>query len=148
MVGILLILAEIFLIPGVGVAGILGVLSMAGSCYYSFKTLGTTGGIIVTILNIVLITAAIIFFLRDKTWKRLELKEVIDSKGVDEPLIAVGSEGISTTRLAPMGSARICDKNVEVTSLEGMIDSQTEIVVERVENNKIFVRKAAPAPEN
>lgn len=143
--GILLILAEIFIIPGIGVAGILGVLSMAGSCYYSFVKLGTTAGIIVTIVNIVLMTAAIIFFLRSKTWKKFELKEVIDSKGVEEPIIAVGSIGISTTRLAPMGGARICDKNVEVTSLEGMLDPQTRIIVDRVENNKYFVRKA-PAP--
>jgi len=36
LVGLVLILAEILLIPGVGVAGILGLLSLGGSCYYSF----------------------------------------------------------------------------------------------------------------
>ena len=36
LVGLVLIFAEILLIPGVGVAGVLGLLSMGGSCYYAF----------------------------------------------------------------------------------------------------------------
>ena len=47
LVGLVLILAEILLIPGVGVAGVLGLLSMGGSCYYAFYEFGTlTGGIV------------------------------------------------------------------------------------------------------
>ena len=36
LVGIVLMIAEILLIPGVGVAGILGLLSLGGSCWYAF----------------------------------------------------------------------------------------------------------------
>ena len=36
LVGLILILAEILLVPGVGVAGILGLLSMGGSGDYAF----------------------------------------------------------------------------------------------------------------
>ena len=73
LVGLVLIFAEILLIPGVGVAGILGLLAMAGSCFYAFAQIGTTAGIIVTVINAVLIVGLTLWVLRAKTWKRLTL---------------------------------------------------------------------------
>ena len=40
LVGLVLIFAEILLVPGVGIAGVLGLLSMGGSCYYAFYEYG------------------------------------------------------------------------------------------------------------
>ena len=54
LVGLVLIFAEILLVPGVGIAGILGLLSMGGSCYYAFYEYGNTVGAIVTAVNAVL----------------------------------------------------------------------------------------------
>ena len=36
LVGLVLLFVEILLVPGVGVAGILGLLCMGGSCFYAF----------------------------------------------------------------------------------------------------------------
>ena len=55
ILGLLLLFAEILIIPGVGIAGILGLLSMGGSCAYAFMEIGQTTGIIVTAVNAVLI---------------------------------------------------------------------------------------------
>ena len=82
------------------------------------------------------------FLMRDKTWKKFELNTVIGSKEPKANEFTAGQEGKAVTRLAPMGSARIGDKTVEVTSVEGMIDSGSDIIVERVEENKVFVKKA------
>lgn len=141
LTGILLLLAEIFIIPGVGLAGGLGVFSLAGACYLSFDRLGSVAGTIITLVIIVSLVLLLIYCLRAKTWKKFELNEVIDSKGTPALPVHVGSQGKTITRLAPMGSARLEDKTVEVTSLEGMLDAGTDIVVERIESNKIFVRK-------
>jgi len=140
LVGILLLLAEILLIPGVGVAGVLGLGSLIASCYIAFRDLGTAAGIIVTIFNVCLVVASLVFVLRSKTWKKLELDEVIDKKGVDQPTVKVGDTGITITRLAPMGTARIDDKGCEVTSVDGLVDPGEEIEVVRIENQKIFVK--------
>lgn len=145
LTGVLLLLAEIFVIPGVGIAGVLGVVALGGSSYYAFMNLGTVGGVIVTLIDIILITCLVIYFLRAKTWKKFELNEVIDSKGTPDNPVKKGSIGKTITRLSPMGKARIDDTTVEVTSLEGMIDPSTEVVVERIESNKLFVRKATEA---
>lgn len=139
LVGIILILVEILLIPGIGIAGILGLTSICGSAYYAFAHLGPWTGVIVTVVNIALLAVLIFYALRGKTWKRLELDTVID-KHIEEEEVAVSDRGIAATRLGPIGTARINDKSYEVTSLEGMIDAGTRVEIVHIEHNKIYVR--------
>ena len=139
LVGIILILVDILLIPGIGIAGILGLTPICGSAYYAFAHLGPWTGVIVTVVNIALLAVLIFYALRGKTWKRLELDTVID-KHIEEEEVAVGDRGIAATRLGPIGTARINDKSYEVTSLEGMIDAGTRVEIVHIEHNKIYVR--------
>lgn len=140
LVGLVLIFAEILLIPGVGIAGVLGLLSMGGSCFYAFHELGTTAGAIVTGVNAVLIAALTIWVLRAKTWKRMSLETNIDSKAVEGVSLSLGDRGKTVTRLAPMGSARFGNYIVEVKALEGMLDPETPVEVVLIEDNKIYVK--------
>ncbi len=140
LVGLVLIFAEILLIPGVGVAGILGLLSMGGSCFYAFYEFGNVTGYIVTAVNVVLIVALSIWVLRAKTWKRMSLETSIDSKAVETSVLAVGDRGKTLTRLAPMGSARFGDFVVEVKAVEGMLDPNIEVEVVLIEDNRIYVK--------
>ncbi len=140
IVGLLLLFAEILIIPGVGVAGILGLLSLAGSCVYAFLEIGNTAGIIVTAVLSVLLVALTVYVLRAKTWKRVSLSTNIESKAVAEVTVSVGDEGKTLTRLAPMGQALIGEDSVEVKALEGMIDPDMDIVVVMIDDNKIYVK--------
>lgn len=141
LVGLVLIFAEILIIPGVGVAGILGLLSMGGSCFYAFNRMGNTAGAIVTAVNAALIVALTIWVLRAKTWKRLALDTNIDSKAVtSDDAVFVGERGKTVTRLAPMGSVLFDKESVEVKALEGMIDAGVEVEVVMIEDNKVYVR--------
>lgn len=141
LVGLALIFAEILLIPGIGVAGILGLLSMGGSCYYAFTQMGGTAGAVVTAVNALLIVALTVWVLRAKTWKRLTLNTNIDSKAVSsDGVISVGERGKTVTRLAPMGMVRFDEVSVEVKALEGMVDPGVEVEVVMIEDNKIYVK--------
>lgn len=142
LVGLVLIFAEILLIPGIGIAGVLGLLSMGGSCFYAFNQLGTNAGVIVTVVNAALIAALTIWVLRAKTWKRFTLNTNIDSKAIDklEEKVSIGDRGRTLSRLSPMGSAQIKDEVYEVKALEGMIDAGVEIEVVLIEDNKVYVR--------
>jgi len=140
LVGLVLIFAEILLVPGVGIAGILGLLSMGGSCFYAFYEFGNTVGAIVTAVNAVLIVALTIWVLRAKTWKKMALETNIDSKAVESATLAVGDHGKTLTRLAPMGSARFGNYVVEVKALEGMLDPDVLVEVVLIEDNKIYVK--------
>ena len=140
LVGLVLMLAEILLIPGVGVAGVLGLLSLGGSCFYAFYEYGNVVGGIVTAVNVVLVVALLVWVLRAKTWQRLALNTNIDAKAVvPEVSVVPGTKGVSITRLAPMGMARFGDLRLEVTAREGIIDPGVEIEVVEVDGIKVYV---------
>ena len=141
LVGLVLIFAEILPIPGVGVAGILGLLSMGGSCFYAFHEMGTTTGIIITVINALLIVGLTVWVLRAKTWKRFTLDTNIDSKAfsLEGAKIPIGDRGRTITRLAPMGTARFGEDTYEVKALEGMVDPGTDVEIVLIEDNKIYV---------
>ena len=139
LLGLVLIFAEILIIPGVGIAGILGLLSLAGSCYYAFAQMSTLAGVIVTSVNAVLLVALTVWVLRAKTWKKLTLNTSIESKAVESSSVMVGDKGKTLTRLAPMGTARFGENVVEVKALEGMIDAGVDVQVILIEDNRIFV---------
>ena len=141
LVGLILMLAEILLIPGVGVAGILGLLSMGGSCFYAFHEFGNLTGGIVTGVNVLLLVLLLSYILSAKTWKRMTLETNIDSKAVSDEssIVAVGDIGKTVTRLAPMGSVRFGDNLTEAKAVEGMIDPGVEVEVVMIEDNRIHV---------
>lgn len=140
ILGLMLLFAEILIIPGVGVAGILGLLSMGGSCAYAFMEIGQTAGIVVTAVNAIMIALLTVWVLRAKTWKRFALETNIDAKAVvPEVDVVPGTKGVSITRLAPMGMARFGDLRLEVTAREGIIDPGVEVEVVEVDGIKVYV---------
>jgi membrane-bound ClpP family serine protease len=140
IIGLLLVFAEILIIPGVGIAGILGIAAMAGSCVYAFLEIGQTAGIVVTAVNAVLLVLITIWVLRAKTWERLALATNIDSKAiVPEAEVVPGTVGVTITRLSPMGTARFGDLRLEVTAREGIIDPGVEVEVVEVDGIKVYV---------
>ena len=141
IVGLILIFAEVLIIQGVGVAGILGLLSLGGSCFYAFSQMGNIVGAIVTAVNVALVVGLTVYVLRAKTWNRLSLDTNIDSKAVaDDSALEIGDKGMTISRLAPMGSVRFGTESVEVKSLEGFIDPDVEVEIVLMEEGKIYVR--------
>lgn len=140
--GLVLMFAEILLIPGVGVAGVLGIISMGGSCYYAFREFDNTAGFIVLGVNVVLWTILLIWVLRSKTWKKMALETNITSKvNIPQVSVAVGDKGVAATRLAPMGNVRFANHSLEVTAMDGMISSGAEVEVVLIDDKKIYVRE-------
>ena len=144
VLGLVLLFAEILLIPGIGIAGVLGVISMAGSCYFAFDDYGMTTGLVVLAIILLILILMMAWVLRAKTWKRMSLNTNIDSKAVvlDVP-VTVGDKGVTMTRIAPMGNARFGDKAIEVTSFEGIINSGTMVEVVSVDGMKVVVRSCS-----
>ena len=140
LVGIVLIIAEILLVPGIGVAGVLGLLSMGGSCWYAFYEFGNLTGAIVTAVTTVVLVVFAVVVLRAQTWKKMTLNTKIESKVNNMPIeLRVADRGRTVTRLAPMGSVRFGNEVVEVKALEGMIDPDIEVEICLMEEGKIYV---------
>ena len=140
--GILALLAEFLLIPGIGICGILGLGSIIYSAVYAFQFLGSTAGTIVVAIDVVIVVVTLVVMLKEKTWKRLELHEEIDSAVKDDSkLLHVGQRGRTLTRIAPMGTAVFQGAGCEVKSADNtFIDPGVEVEVTRLEDSQIYVK--------
>lgn len=141
--GLLLFIVEVFLIPGISIAGIASVLSLLYANYYAFSVLGTGAGLLALTASIAGCVGITIWFMRSKTVDKLSLKKSLDYK--INPLngikIKVGNKGIAITRLALIGNAEIDGHIIEVRSADGLIDEKTPVYVERIVGNTVIVRK-------
>jgi membrane-bound ClpP family serine protease len=147
IIGVVLLLTELLLIPGVGIAGILGLIALVGANFLAFFYHSQTEGIIVLIVSMLICAFGTWYALRAKTWKRLSLQQEIEAKAIplpEEQGIHIGMKGKTLGRLIPSGKARFGGIDVEVYALGGVIDPGIEIEVVQIENLRIFVVPAAP----
>lgn len=142
ILGLFLLVVEFFMIPGITVAGIGGFLIIIYAIYSAYINHGTSAGHLTLIFTAIASIATLVFSLRARTWKRVSLETSISSKAIDEleNEIQVGDEGITISRLSPMGKASIKGKTVEVSTIGELINPNTPIVVVHVETNKIIVK--------
>lgn len=141
LVALMLLLVDLFLIPGTGFPAII-----AGGCiifavYYAFQTLGLLAGFATLALAALGCILSVVWFMHSKTLDRVALKKDIDSK-VDrsaEDSVRVGDCGTTITRLALIGNADINGHVVEVKSADGFMNAKTPIVVSRITDGVIEV---------
>ena len=116
LTALLLFIVELFLIPGISIAGIAATLSMAASVYLAYAQIGVVAGHITLFANIIIIALAIYFFLKSKTLDKMALKTNIDNKiDLIQNNLQVGQQGTTLSRLAPMGKILIDGKPFEYT---------------------------------
>lgn len=142
ILGLLLFVAEL-IIPGITVAAIGAFVCLVGAVTWAFVSMGTTSGIIVLSVTLLLLITLTALFFRPRTWNRFELKANIDSKAVPhevEKTIEIGARGTTLTRLAPMGNVKIGGAIYEAKSLDSYIDPRKEVIVTGYDNNNIIVK--------
>lgn len=140
--GILLILLEFLVVPGITIAGIGGLLLLGGGVYMSYNTYGSTIGSYTLLATFIILLIILYYSLRSKTWNKLMLNKSIDShvEEVEEEKIKKGDIGVTITRLAPIGKVSVNDVEVEGKSIDKFIDQDTEIEVIKVLKNQIIVK--------
>ncbi|MGD9931926.1 MAG: hypothetical protein AB7U05_18040 [Mangrovibacterium sp.] len=139
--GILLLLLEFAVIPGVTIAGIGGVVMLGASVYLAFNTYGVVAGI-VTLAFVLIASPLLVFrFFKSRSGKKMVLDSEITGKvdQVDINLVHPGDEGITIGRLAPMGKVRINNQTMEGKSISGFIDQQVKIRVIEVLKTQVIV---------
>ena len=141
--GLILFIIEVFLLPGVSVAGIVSAGCLLYANYYAFDTLGTIPGCITLVISAIGVIAITIWFMRSKTVDKLSLKKTIDYR--PEPLkglnLKPGDEGVALTRLALIGNAEFNGRIIEVRSSGNFIDQKSKIRVERILDGVVLVEK-------
>ena len=154
ILGLVLLLAEIFIIPGFGIAGISGIvmifasilLSLLGSD--SFLDMHAVSIAIIQLSGAMVFALVGMFFLinylpKSTAFNKLVLSESEKSEHgfvsypSDKDL--VGKTGIAYTTLRPGGTAEIEGKRIDVVADSEYIDKNAKIKVLRVEGIKVVV---------
>lgn len=157
LTGVVLLIIEIFIIPGFGIAGILGILLIIGSIFFSllntefyfvdnllYSAIIQLAG---SLLTGILIFALLFRFLpKSKNFSRLVLAEKLE--GHDNTVtstienVLMGSVGEAITPLRPAGIIMINGNRYDVVTEGDYIEKGEKVVVIQVEGAKIVVKKS------
>lgn len=170
--GVLLIAMEIFIIPGFGLPGILGLVLLFGGLVGTFVPgkdqmfpgQDTTGrdlsmGVLTVLLAAVTAGAGVYFITRHfgslPVLNRLILKDADLADSADESLLSAmgpgafraqaGMEGVASTPLRPAGKVRIGDEEFDVVSELGFVDSGARVRVVEASPFRIVVEPLEPS---
>ena len=156
VVGLILLLLEIFVIPGFGIAGISGIILIIASLFLSLvgPDPSLEPGIIsraIIQLSVAFLFALILIFLlvrflpKSNIFKKFILSEEEKAHAgytSRTPLSELlGAEGISLTTLRPAGTAEFNGKRVDVVTESEYIEHGKPIIVTAVEGMRVVVRE-------
>lgn len=156
VIGLILLAAEIFIIPGFGVAGIGGIILILISLFLSLTPSGPffnfesvslafvqLAGALAAAFILILMLAK--FLPKSRSFSKLILDE---SEKTDKGFVSypseknlIGAEGVALTTLRPAGTAEINGKRVDVMTDSEFVQQGSKIIVERVEGIKVVVKK-------
>lgn len=155
--GIVLIVMEIFVIPGFGITGICGMVAVAVAlCAAAVTSDGVTGldiasvgnSLIVVGIGAMLALVTVIYLTSSKGPKALrrhtelvsELATADGYVGVDmSPAQYIGQEGISTTVLRPAGKVAVGDRSFDAVSTGAFIAANRPVKIVKYENSQLYV---------
>lgn len=80
LAGILLLVLELFLIPGFGIAGVAGGGCMVGAVVYAYMAIGATAGHITFFALLVTTAVAVYAFYKSRAIEKMGLDATIDDK--------------------------------------------------------------------
>lgn len=141
--GVLLILLEIFLLPGFGVAGIGGIAFMAGGVYYAYSYIGADAGTVTLFLSAILLGGGFVWLVKSKSLKKIalttDISETVDNSNLMK--LAKGDLGKTVSRLNPIGKVMFDEVIVEGKSFSGeLIDEDTEVEIVSIDSFNVIVR--------
>jgi membrane-bound serine protease (ClpP class) len=155
-IGVLLIAVEVFVLPGMTVAGIAGIVALVAGLGMTLVGAGATISVFITALgrvalSILLAMAGAFAFIRVLPHSPFG-RQLVLGTGMPADLGYVsapesdhrwlGRTGTALSPLRPAGIADIDGARVDVVSDGGFIDAGTAIEVTRVDGNRIVVRRS------
>jgi len=146
VIGLILIMMEIFFIPGFGIAGICGILLILCSFFLSFgisnwETALPT--VTYSLVSIIVITMIMFKYLPETNiFRRVALQGAIGATVIGDDIeIPVGTLGETFTDLRPVGKIIINDMPHEVQTNGEYIAKGSKVKIIRITSNHIFVKQ-------
>ena len=159
--GLVLLALEVFVIPGFGIAGALGILGILAGLVLSMVGQGNTTALVMLVamrvmFSLLFAIVASLVLLRFMTRSPIGRRLVLDTglkadqgyaSTPESDSRLLGREGIALSPLHPAGIAQIDGARVDVVSNGPLIDPGEAVIVERVDGNRVVVKRMSDAPE-
>jgi membrane-bound ClpP family serine protease len=151
LVGLALLAVEVYLVPGVNVVGVLGVLAAGVGVVYAFVTGGALGGALALVGAIAGGGLLFTYLWRTGAWDRFVLAEELRpdalTEGEEQETRArlLGRIGVALTPLRPTGVVDIDGTRVEVLTEGAFVAAGSRVRVVAMDRRRYFVRLADEA---
>lgn len=141
ILGLVMIFAEI-LMPGFGLFGILGTISLLGSLVLTFKIYGLITFLALLAAVVVLFFAMVSVAKKSGLYNKVVLKDKQEAKDFDESVLQglLGQIGVTHSTLRPFGVAEIDGKMVDVCSQGDFIDRDVKVQVVQIMGKTVVVK--------
>ncbi len=142
IIGLILLLVEVLFIPGTTVVGVVGLLVSLAGVAYAFLTFDSGIALWITGIAAILNLVAVWYGFSSGVWNRFSLKTSMQGGAFDGRItgLAVGMSGRAISDIKPFGKVSFGDQIYEVKSEDGFIEVGREVVIVKLENNKILVK--------
>jgi membrane-bound serine protease (ClpP class) len=140
VLGLLLLGVELFVIPGFGLVGILGILSVLGAGAVAYLRLSPRAGGIAFAAGLALVGLMFWLLPRTRAARSMVLTAHHAGGAPDPGLRALrGQAGVALTPLRPAGSVEIAGRAVDVVTDGEFIAAGTRVRVTQVEGVRVVV---------
>jgi membrane-bound ClpP family serine protease len=141
--GLLLLFAELFIVPGVTFVGLAGALLLGLGVWHIYEQYGTLTGHLALLVLSILSGWVIWRSFKTRFWKKFELQQqIVGKSAVDAETLGLvpGQLGKAMTALRPQGTVKFGTLQIEVESLSGWVDKGTEVEIAQLEGKKVFIK--------
>lgn len=134
------------IVPGVGIFGIMGSISLLSALFFFLGGDGQALAIIAAVLVILFLVVWILvaLFPKSRLWQELTLPLRSTTErgytGVDERRELLHAEGVAHTVLRPAGTVVFGDRYVDVVAENTFIEAGKRVIVVKVEGGRVVVR--------
>jgi membrane-bound serine protease (ClpP class) len=137
--GMVLLVAEIAVLPGFGVAGVGAIVLLASGVAYAWHSFGPGWGVGSLLIAAAGTAAVIVLVPRTKAGKDLVLGDSIKGSGAPDDSGLIGQEGVTLTPLRPAGVAEIAGRRLDVIADGMFVEAGQKVRVVSVEGARIVV---------
>jgi membrane-bound serine protease (ClpP class) len=148
LAGLALIVAEVYLVPGFNIVGILGLVLIVFAVGYTFTESGLLGGMLTLVGTVVAGGSMFWFMWQSGAWDRFVLStnlrqdEKVAASETEQRTRFLGREGTALTPLRPTGVVEIGDERLEVMTEGEFIAAGSRIRIVAMDRRRYFVRLA------
>ena len=145
LLGLVLLAAEVYVVPGFNVVGVMGVLAAGAGVVYAFVTGGALGGFLALVGALAGGGLLFTYLWRSGAWDRFVLADELrrgagDEAEQDTRARLLGQSGVALTPLRPTGVVEIGGERVEVLTEGAFVAAGSRVRVVAMDRRRYFVR--------